>query len=289
MIYYWAQMRVGSLRHFNIANRVKNGMIILNSLVKVGYDLRDKQVVEYGTGWAPILPLFFWLCGLKHCHTYDVSRLLRKHLVVESARQLVDFCSSDQAKNWKNQEKILPERVARLRHMVSARKDATDILQQCGLHYHAPMDATRTGLPDHSIDLVFSNLVLGHVPTATVGKLIAEASRLLHPKGVTIHLIDLSDQFSGSDASISQINFLQFSKEEFAKFNTPFCYQNRLRASEIKHVFVEQKLKVINWQPTIDTNSEQHRQRLTLHPDFARFAPDDLCTTSVLATAVPNA
>ena len=40
---------------------------------------------------------------------------------------------------------------------------AIEVLKAAGIEYHAPADATVTGLPDASVALVFSNSVLEHV------------------------------------------------------------------------------------------------------------------------------
>jgi len=55
-----------------------------------------------------------------------------------------------------------------------------------------------------------------------------------------IHFIDLSDHFKHQDKSITSINFLRYSDEEWDKIaGNEFVYCNRLRASDYLVLFKE--------------------------------------------------
>src|SRR5215475_3381548 len=88
-IYSLGQRYAGGLRHYRIDARVDEGLRLLQALAHAGYTLHDRVAAELGSGWAPVVPMLFWLHGMQVCHTHDVRALLKKSLVVESARQLI--------------------------------------------------------------------------------------------------------------------------------------------------------------------------------------------------------
>lgn len=288
-VYYIGQRLAGSLHHFGVAHRVRQGTSLLECLYQAGGDLRGQHAIEIGTGWAPILPLLYWLCGLADCHTYDVARLLRESLVIETAKQLValeclpsTFLETPQYGG----KKLYPERRKVLQELVTRRSGAAEILRHCGIFYHAPADAGTTGLPDQSVNLVFSNLVLEHVPEDEIDRLLGEAYRILKPGGYMLHSIDLSDHFSHSDCSITGFNFLRFSAEEFAKYNSVFCFQNRLRAPAYRQALLDHNFEIVRWEAEIVQSWMHDLSHFPLHRDFAATSAEDICTRSIHVAAM---
>lgn len=288
-VYYIGQRLVGSLRHFGIDRRVRQGTRLLECLYQAGGDLHGQHVVEIGTGWAPVLPLLYWLCGQAECHTYDVARLLRGSLVIETAKQLVALeClpSAFLETSRYGGKKLHPERRKVLQELIARRPSAAEILRCCGISYHAPADAGATGLPDQSVGLVFSNLVLEHVPEKEIDRLLGEAHRILKPGGYMLHSIDLSDHFSHSDWSITGLNFLRFSAEEFAKYNSVFCFQNRLRAPAYRQALLAHGFEIVCWEADIVQGWMQDLDHFPLHRDFVAMSAEDICTRSIHVAAV---
>ncbi len=189
-IYYFGQRSFGGLKRFGIysRNRVQNGMRLLKCLHAIGEDIEGKAAVEIGTGWTPIIPLLFWLRGQRKCYTYDISRLLKKSLLIQCAEHLVNLpIQSDTVleRSESIEEKIETTKIISLRGLIESGESADQILQSCDIHYHAPADAAATDLPNESIDLVYSNLVLGHVPqneitSSTIGSLSDYSPWRLH-------------------------------------------------------------------------------------------------------------
>ncbi|MDD5195390.1 MAG: class I SAM-dependent methyltransferase [Candidatus Omnitrophica bacterium] len=287
IIYYFGQRYLGGFRHFNINDKISQGEAILNCLFNLKAPLVDKSSVEIGTGWAPIMPLLFWLCGLKECHTYDISRLLRYHLLVESIKQLrilarkkdSPFVCGETGTN------ILDERLGVLPDLISRKLSSDEILQHCNIHYHAPTDAANSGLPDKSIDLAYSVTVLEHIPLININNIFAEARRILRPNGLMVHFIDTSDHFSHADNSISSINFLRFSEKSFSKYNTRFTFQNRIRASAWRRLITEHGFEIIYWKGDIDKKAKVKLGFLKIDKAFSLLAAEDLATTSILVVA----
>lgn len=89
-------------------------------------------------------------------------------------------------------------------------------------------------LPTDSVDLVFSQAVLEHVPLAEFAATARELHRVLRPRGIASHRIDFKDHLQGS------INSLRFSEALWEKpwfaMGSGF-YTNRLRFSAAKAAF----------------------------------------------------
>ena len=75
----------------------------------------------------------------------------------------------------------------------------------------APADASQTSLLADSVDVVFSNSVLEHVPRDMIERCFAEAHRILRPGGVMFHSVHCGDHYAHFDRSISPLHYLQFS------------------------------------------------------------------------------
>jgi SAM-dependent methyltransferase len=291
-IYYWGQFRVGGLRDFRVESRARQGELLLESLAGIGEDVCGRRAVEIGTGWVPIIPLLFWLHGQEECHTYDVTQLLSPQLVVEAAKQLVAlYDAAGEATRGGQGEEQFRARLRALRELACASASGYDVLKGCNIHYHAPVDAASTALPNESVDLVYSNTVLEHVPLPELRRLFAESYRILRPGGHITHLIDISDHFSHSDPSITPINFLQFSEAAFSKFNTRFLFQNRLRPSAWHQLISAYGFEIIHWRPTTDKESLQQLPLMRLDKAFAGSAPEEICAVQieVVARKLPEA
>jgi hypothetical protein len=114
------------------------------------------------------------------------------------------------------------ERLSAVRAALNSRIDANELLRLFRIFPHAPTDAGATGHEHNSIDLVFSNTVLQHVPVEEIRRMYSEAFRILKPGAWMLHHIDPSDMFSHADKPLSGVDFLQCSEQEFAKC-TPDC------------------------------------------------------------------
>jgi hypothetical protein len=130
-IYSLGQCSVGGLRHFRIDGKVEQGLHLLRALTQAGHTLHDRAAVEIGAGWVPVIPLLFWLHGLKSCHTHDVTALLQKALVVEAARQFVTLYEKPAARCATAPIHLYADRLASLGALMRRQADADDILRLC--------------------------------------------------------------------------------------------------------------------------------------------------------------
>lgn len=284
-IYALGQRSVGGLRGFTCNSKVDQGWRLFEALAKTGRSVSGLTAVEVGTGWAPVVPLLFWLFGQKSCTANDTNRLLDEALVVKTAAQLAALHDEPAQAQAAWRATVQPERLRQLRELAAAQAGAAEILRTCAITYRAPADAAATDWPDDSVDQVYSNTVLEHVPTGEIRGLFREAQRILRPGGVMFHLIDPSDHFAHSDGSISGVNFLQFSEDDFDRYNTCFLYQNRLRAPSYRRLVEEAGFEIEHWDVRLNQRALKSLPNLKVHPDFANFSPEELCSTSVRVVA----
>lgn len=292
-LYYGGQRLAGNLRnvgHFTIGQKVDQALYLLDGLLQSGRDIENSRTVELGTGVSPVIPLLLWLFGQGECHTFDVIPLLRDGLINQSCRQLLAWCARPEIPPstlfprlvLTRPEAVLArlngERLRQLAEMVARGMPGRELLAHCQIAYYAPSDTGRINLPDASIDLVYSNAVFEHVPGPALEGIVAECYRLLRPGRETIHQIDLSDHFSHSDPSLSALHFLQFSEAQFAHYNNPILYQNRLRAPAYRQLFTAGGFEICQWHPQ---HSPKAHPLPTIHPHFAAVPAGEITITAL--------
>ena len=85
------------------------------------------------------------------------------------------------------------------------------------------------------VDCSCSNEVLEHVPAEELPGLLAALRAVT--KGVTTHSIDYSDHYARLDKTLSRLNFLRYSDEQWRPFNSGRQFVNRLRHSDYLRLF----------------------------------------------------
>jgi hypothetical protein len=120
-----------------------------------------------------------------------------------------------------------------------------DNLASYGIEYRAPYDASKTDLPDKSLDACISTNTLEHIPKESIRAIFTELYRTLKDTGVVSAKIDYSDHYAHTDSSISLLNYLNFSESEWKKYNHNCHYQNRLRHNDYKSIFLDCGFQII--------------------------------------------
>lgn len=254
------------------------GRTLVRACRECGFSLDGKDAVEIGTGWVPLIPVFFWLCGARSCRTYDLDRLLSEDWTAKALGDAVQYLTMQR---W---EEVAAGRLELLASVLD-RRSIGPVLELCAVEYHAPADASKTGLPPGSADVVFSNNVLEHVAPDAIVPLLAEARRILRPGGVTAHVVDLSDHYSHSDPSLPRVNFLKYSDWQFRWINNRWIYQNRLRPCHYRQMLDEVGLRVLKWDVRIDENSLRHVRKMKLAQRFRELPQEELCADALVFVA----
>ena len=149
-------------------------IVHMHNIRRLGLDVEDREIVEIGTGWLPVLPMCFALVGVRRCHSFDLNRHLSPGNLLRAVRMIEPHLDAIA------QAAELDPRVIRRRWTdLSEQRSVEALLARSGLSYRAPADATRTGLPDASVALVISNSVLEHVPAGVLVALMRESESRL--------------------------------------------------------------------------------------------------------------
>jgi SAM-dependent methyltransferase len=240
-LYFWLQRSAGSLRpgRHSPFEWFTAAAQITKWIEEAGQTIAEKSVLEVGTGRTVDLPLGLWLCGAGQVTSIDLNPYLSDILVQES----LEFVRTHEQESL---EALGGRGQDRLRSLVNFKGDLRELLALAGVDYKSPADATKLDLPDASIDFHVSYAVLEHMPREIIEATLSEAHRVLRSDGLLLHVIDPSDHFSHDDDSITAINFLQFSDDEWRRLaGNRFMYHNRLRAFEYVQLFEKAGFKIL--------------------------------------------
>jgi len=144
------------------------------------------------------------------------------------------------------------------------------VLSASGAVYRTDGLAGFAALADCSVDFVFSQAVLEHLPLAQFARFLGESFRVLRPGRVSSHVIDLEDHLGGA------LNHLRFSRRfwEWSQISRSGFYTNRLRASEIcrsavEAGFIVSVARLVRW-------SSLPTPRSALDREFQAFSDEEL-------------
>jgi len=162
-----------------------------------------EHVIELGTGWMPIVPIAFYLCGVNKITTIDIQSLFRSNLVAETLQHFLTFAERN------NLAPILPDvqpdRVEHLRDVYqNAQEDPTITLAILNIT-SVVADAQTVKLDP--VDFFISNNTLEHIPSAVILGIFSNLKRFMHTQSLMSHLIDLSDHYSHFDKTYRPIIF----------------------------------------------------------------------------------
>jgi len=268
----------GGMRDFdgNVDCKISDWSTSMGYLADVDFRLNGARLMEIGTGWHPALPLCFSLAGAGSVATFDIVRLLGEantfRLLASLERQVPKIAE------------LAGESPATIRPRLSELRGSAnldEVLSKSHIEYFAPADGRATGLEPDSIDLVYSNSVLEHVPPDVIHGLMKESFRILKPGGLAMHNVGCNDHYAFFDKSISFVNFLQYDEREWKLWNNPIQYQNRLRAPEFVELAAGEGFEVIRKKLHVRPGTLEALASLRISPRFDRFSEDELAATTV--------
>ena len=281
-LHYQLQRRFGGLRdpRREIGLKIDDWEAMVRQLRDAGLDIRGARLLEIGSGWYPTLPLACHLVGAAKVHTCDLNRLLKPDLmrlcIAELERHLPRMAAACDAPLAQVEARYDSLRAA------AATSDDPATITEGTIDYRAPADvADDAGLQDGSVDAVFSNSVLEHVPPEAIARIHQASQRVLRPGGWVFHSVNCGDHYAYVDPSIHQLHYLRFGEREWAFWNNRFLYQNRLRA----HEFVD-GAREAGFDIVLDTSHARPQrlaqlQAMTVAAEFAHIPPERLCVTTV--------
>lgn len=281
-IHYMLQRRAGGLTDFGRECDIKvdDWQIMMGLLREAGICVRGSTFVEIGTGWYPTFPFCMYFAGAARVFTYDLTRLMKPDMTALLADRLqahVPLIARVAERPIDEVERMQTE-LAKAISAGTRISVATDNV----VDYRAPADASATTLLGGSIDCVFSNSVLEHVPTAVIEAIYAECMRVLRPGGIMCHSVNCGDHYAYSDRAIHQLHYLQFSPQEWSRWNNAFLYQNRLRAKDFTELARNAGFDVeLDKSRTTPQKLAQLDSLPGVDPSFAHYTREQLAITNI--------
>lgn len=247
-------------------------------LLSAGITILGKVFFEVGTGHKPVIPVCFFLMGAEKVITVDLNRRLDQKLfqgVLNHLHAKKDALIT----KWENftPKDVLEERFKLLSRL---KNDPVEFLQQSGIQYLPQTDAAATLLQDASIDCHLSNTVMEHIPPGTLAGIVKESYRLLKKNGVALHFVDLSDHFQHQDPSISIINFLRYSEQEWDRIaGNGYAYTNRLRVPEYLSIWNDASFIVLREERRQGSDeSVLKNKNVLLDSSFSQYSWEEINT-----------
>jgi SAM-dependent methyltransferase len=259
--------------------KVDDWRITMDHLRSVRFSVARATLLEIGTGWYPTFPTCFYLAGAARVHTYDIVRHVTPEMVSALASRLRLHLGTLATSSGLAEDTIAAE----LDSFRAALERGDDLGTASGgvIDYRVG-DASRTGLPDGSVDMVFSNSVLEHIPQPVLEALFAEAMRVLRPGGIVFHSVNCGDHYAYFDSSISQLNYLRYSDREWnLMWNNRFHYQNRLRAKEFTAMAQRAGFTIELDASKVWPQRLAELAAIEVAPEFARYTREEACLTNI--------
>lgn len=260
---YWGQKLI-TRAHSDygpvVENRLDKAQWFKQQFARHGeVDLGEAQFYEFGAGWNLAGPLALYCLGVNRQIAIDITRCARLELVNRVIGEMDRYA-----------DKVSRRPGTPLRSL-------RELESWLGIDYRAPANACDTGIPSGSVDCITNTFTLEHIPPADVRALLKECGRILKPGGVLLSMIDYQDHYSYCDTQTSVYNFLQYSEQEWKWFNSALHYQNRLRHSQYRQLFVNAGFETVAEELHGPSPEDLERLKsLRLSAEFSRFSFDDL-------------
>lgn len=119
-----------------------------------------------------------------------------------------------------------------------------DLEDEYNIFYLAPYDASKTNYETNYFDSCISTNTLEHIPKESIILIFKELKRIIRKNGMISAIIDYSDHYAHTDNNIGLLNFLNYSEDQWKKYNHSSHYQNRLRHYDYISIFKSLGYKV---------------------------------------------
>jgi cyclopropane fatty-acyl-phospholipid synthase-like methyltransferase len=249
---------------------LRQGIEQIKTLRAAGITING-TVLEFGSGWIPLIPFIFYICGATKIILTDVERLMDSR-TIKIAYNLI--CENIP---------LISEQLC------MAKIDIVERMNKFDYEYLVPWNSRKTR--DNSLDIIISRAVFEHIPKKSVSEFFSEFRRIIKPAGAMCHFIDNSDHSEHLDKSLSRLNFLQFDSNDTwwrVICKNPQNYQNRLRHSDYVALLEESGWSIAQAIGEPDPGALQDLSSLDLAHEFRSKEPVDLAILTSCFVARPN-
>jgi Methyltransferase domain len=293
--HYWNELLQDRVTHSleltdeRFEDSLRNCRNHLEQLRRYGPTAADSgfSVFELGTGWFPVVPIGLFLCGAREVWTWDVAPLLRFDRLKLTMRRFLEL---EQSQGSQDRLRAMPEQLAQLRQVMALCEspegfEPAELLERLGIYYRIG-NASRSGLPPQSVDLIVSDVVFEYLSPEELFEILQEFRRIAAPDAVMSHTIDLGDQYATYDSGITKFNFLRFSDRLWRWLNNPIIPLNRLRISDYRRAFSERGFQVV--AEISQRGDPAELARTPLAARFRGYSIEDLLVSHTWLVAIPQ-
>lgn len=274
---YWFQknitkgVQLGDTYFYDRLEHAKNH---LEALSKFSGSLEGKTTLELGTGWYPVVPFSFFLCGAASVNTVDISNLTNKDKLKDTVKRFIELIENDTLKQYLDAK---ADRIEVLKQVAKDFDSLTfeDILAKLHINYLIIDARNLKHIPEFSIDFVHSNNTFEHVYPSILADILKEFKRITKKEGLMSHFVDMSDHFAHFDKTITIYNFLQYGNSTWDKMiDNSIQPQNRWRFAQYISLYKDLGIPVSDTK--IRKGSIEEVKSLKIHKDFSSFSTEEL-------------
>lgn len=259
-IYHLVQEKLGDK---SIDNKIKASQATYSGFERITKELeivvRDKTILEIGSGWLPLMPYFFKYFGRANkVLTYDLNKHYNPRTIQELNRSFSKKFKKDIQNN--NNKYHLPKEI----------------------EYHPETNIAE--MDTLNADIVFSRFVLEHVKPSDLKKMHEKFKESLKPGSYIIHFISPSDHRAYLDKSLSLQDFLRYSEIEWSRIQTKFDYHNRWRLPQYLELFKALNYEIVHLEfdyPEKESEAYKKFKAVPLHSAFKDFSDEELMAGSI--------
>jgi hypothetical protein len=245
----------------------------INYFRKYGEPGPDKKILELGTGWYPVVPLFMYLSKSGRVTSLDIRSWMTRERQLATINKLME---------WKDNGKLDPYFAAfdqerwEILHKIYLQADDYQSHDINRIIEFEPLikDASSTDLPEKSFDMICSNNTFEHIPAQVLKSILLEFKRLIRDDGVMSHFIDMSDHFAHFDDKINIYNFLRFSKKSWKIIDNRIQPQNRMRYRDYTELY--QEIGIPLTEEKIFEGDQQKLTEIQIHPEYKDYSAAEL-------------
>jgi len=259
-IYHAVQERMTGSFAAKFEANSKSFHALVKMLNESGLDFTNKNILEIGSGWMPLMPYHLKVDGkCASVFTYDINDHYNN--------KYIDELNAQYAKDGKLNFDVSSESL----HVPTF------------IEYHPFSNVITADLPE-KVDIIFSRFVLEHVTPEDLLAMHVRFSEKYGNEVIILHLISPSDHRAFSDSSLSHYDFLQYSEEEWNRIQTKFDYHNRLRLPQYLSIFEKAGMQLIHLEhDKAELGSKKYElfKKVKLHHDYKKYSEEELTAGSI--------